>query len=289
VSLSQQISESGQRIARLKDLIREDPSNAKLQQRLTAEIKTQNGLIAQQASLNKSNAAAVKATGQAAHDAAVLAAADARDAARAAAELRQERVKSQQFQALGLTPEGLKPTPGSGSLLRRAIGLQDQIKGTVLDTDKNRAQLKRIVDFLKKNFHKAGRDVREAILGMLNDISDAFENKGPGTQKQGPLTATHGLRSAQIIKNLGLTVEQAEEIQRRLAHATVGGRLRGTSTTSPGTSTLPARTASSTGKDNIFVESHDDQARRQDSCQRRHSQSAKGSSAQPEAEARTAP
>jgi len=140
--------------------------------------------------------------------------------------------------------------------LRRAVGLQDQIKGTVLDTDKNRTQLKRIVDFLKKNFHKAGRDVREAILGMLNDISDAFDNKGPGAKKQGPLTSTHGLRTAQIIKNLGLSAEQADEIQRRLAHATVGGRLRGTSTTSPGTSTRPARTASSTGKDNIFVESH---------------------------------
>ncbi len=255
-SLAQQISDSGRRIAHLKDLIREDPTNVKLQKRLTDEIKKQNSLLEQQKNLNASNAATAKSAAEAAHAASVQATADAREAARAAAELRRERIKSQQFQALGLTPEGLKPTPGAGSLLRRAVGLQQQVKGTVLDTAKNRTQLKRIVDFLKKNFNKAGRDVREAILGMLNDISDAFENKGPGATKQGPLTSTHGLRSAQIIKNLGLSAEQADEIQRRLAHATVGGRLRGTSTTSPGTSTRPARTASSTGKDGIFLESH---------------------------------
>jgi hypothetical protein len=226
ITLEQQIKNAAARIAHIKDLIREDPSNAKLQERLTAELKTQNGLIAQQKSLNESNAAAARRTAQDAHAAAVQAAQDRRQAAReaeqAAAERKRARTKSDQFEALGLTAEGGKRTPGSSALLRRAQSLQNQLKGTTLDGSKTSQQLARIVAVLRKNFKTAGKDVREAILGMLNEIDSALEGGKKGGS--GPLTKTTGLNTNKLIADLGLSPEQARALRGRLSGFNSGGR-----------------------------------------------------------------
>jgi len=152
------------------------------------------------------------------------------------------------FKRLGLTAEGDKPTPGGPALLKRALGLQRQIKGTILDTPKTRGILKKIIAELKRNLKGASQAVRAAILEMLNDISGAFDEGA----KKGPLTSTHGLATAQIIKNLGLSPEQADEIQRRLAHATTPGRR---ATNAPGASGGPDRRRGR-GGEGFFVESH---------------------------------
>jgi hypothetical protein len=170
------------------------------------------------------------------------------DVARQIIEQRREQRNRKDFLDLGLTAEGDKPTPGGGALLRRANSLEEQIKGTVLDTEKTRKILDAIQNKLRGNLRGVGKSVREAILQMLNDISDALEGKGTGAKK-GPLTSTHGLATTQIIKNLGLTVEQAEEIQRRLAHATVGGALRAS-----GGGIRTVRPQGESGR--IFLESH---------------------------------
>jgi len=104
---------------------------------------------------------------------------------------------------------------------------------------------------LRKNFKTAGKDVRSAILDMLNQITSALDGKDPGAKK-GPLTSSHGLATAQIIKNLGLTVEQAEEIQRRLAHVQTGGTI----SRATGSGIQTARPQGESGR--VVVESHVD-------------------------------
>lgn len=135
---------------------------------------------------------------------------------------------AEQFDILGLTAEGQKRTPGSRALLRRARSLQQQVKNTPLDTAKTRQQLQNIVRVLTGAFGKAGKDVRDAILGMLNDISDALEGRGT---KRGPLTKTSGLNTRKILEGLGLTPQQERELRDRLAHFnTAGVKLTGAPT-----------------------------------------------------------
>jgi len=130
------------------------------------------------------------------------------------------------FKLLGLTPEGDKPTPGRGSLLRRAQSLQDQVKGTVLDTPKTNRILDTIVARLRNKTKAVGRDVRRAILDMLNDISSALEGDGGG--QAGPMTkfAKRGVEG--LVKGLGLTEDQVKEIRQRFSQFnrfdTSGGR-----------------------------------------------------------------
>lgn len=126
-----------------------------------------------------------------------------------------DQTKAAQFEALGLTAEGQKRTPGRGALLRRAQSLREQIKGTVLDTPKTRAELARIVAVLKNTTKKAGRDVRAAILQMLNDITNALE--GGSSKQSGPMTrfAKRGVEG--LVKGLGLTEEQVKEIRQRFS------------------------------------------------------------------------
>jgi hypothetical protein len=134
--------------------------------------------------------------------------------ARELADQRRERRKAAQFESLGLTEEGDKPTPGSGSLLRRAKSLQDQIKGTTLDTDKTRGQLQRIIDTLRKNFKTAGKEVRQAILDMLNDISSALEQDTGNDARQ---ITPGGIRPLQrLIAGLNLTEEQIRQLEQNM-------------------------------------------------------------------------
>jgi hypothetical protein len=133
-------------------------------------------------------------------------------------EKRREAVKTSQFLALGLTGEGDKRTPSAKALLRRVANLRDQIKGTPLDTKKTRTELARITKVLRGAFGKAGKDVRDAILSMLNDISGALSSgtkTGTGTSGTGELTRG-GIRSTEkLIAGLGLTPEQEAAIRAR--------------------------------------------------------------------------
>lgn len=120
-----------------------------------------------------------------------------------------------QFEALGLTPEGDRPIASRQALLRRAKSLQDQVKGTILDTPKTRRDLARIVNVLRQTTKGVGRDVRRAILDMLNDISSALE--GGSSAQKGPMTkfAKRGIEG--LVRGLGLTAEQVKEIRQRFS------------------------------------------------------------------------
>jgi len=128
-----------------------------------------------------------------------------------------EATKARQFKALGLTSTGEALTPGAGSLLHRAKSLREQVKGTVLDTPKTRSELTRIVNFLKSHLKTAGKEVRQAILNMLNDISSAAD------QKKGPLTKTSSLNSNKLLQGLDLSGADARTLKARLSNFNSAG------------------------------------------------------------------
>jgi hypothetical protein len=152
------------------------------------------------------------------------------DTLRQQSEQQAQQIEEKQFLALGLTKEGQKRLPGKGALLRRLGTLRDQIKGTVLDTAKTRAQLQKIENVLRSATKKLSAGVVQAILDMYGDISGALEGGGGGAQ--GPITkfAQRGVK--QIIDGLGLTAEQAKALEQRMSGVgasgvATGGRLPG--------------------------------------------------------------
>ena len=75
--------------------------------------------------------------------------------------------------------------------------------------------LNQIVAVLRNKTKEVGRDVRQAILDMLNDISSALEGDGGG--QAGPMTkfAKRGVEG--LVKGLGLTEDQVKEIRQRFS------------------------------------------------------------------------
>lgn len=169
-----------------------------------------------------------------------------------AQELREQAQKEFQgdiFERFGLTREGDERVPGGAALRKRARNLLDMIKGTALDTDKNRQILRGIINTTNKEFRQAGRAVRQAALDLLNDISSAFDQGGT----KGPLTKTSGLNTKKILEGLGLSPEEINELRGRLSSINTAGRQLG-AIASP---TAMAGAASFGGAQGaIVVESH---------------------------------
>jgi hypothetical protein len=298
--LNVQLANSEKRAAHIRDLLREGPNNAKLQQRLTAELVKQEGLRQGIASAARSAADATDATAEAAKQEALaardtmlawkdlatnqatltkglqddLSAAKDRESTlerlvalnRADVDLANQLVSATQarrdlekeiadnkkkariaaaFKALGLTPEGETPAPSAGALLKRATTLQETIKGTVLDTDKTKTQLQKIVAFLKKHLKGTEREIRQAILDMLNGIADTDEKKGP-------LTKQAGLNTKKILEGMGLSPEEIRELRGRLSNLGAGSGL---AKPGGGAATRAVREGGF-GNNPVFVESH---------------------------------
>lgn len=128
--------------------------------------------------------------------------------------------KADQFEQLGLTREGGQRVPGVGALSGRLATLREQVKGTFLDTKKTQAEFARIAAVLVQGPKKVGRDVRAAILQMLQDIFGALDQGG----RQGPLTKTSGLNTKKILEGLGLSEQQIRELRGRLSSFNTAGR-----------------------------------------------------------------
>lgn len=142
------------------------------------------------------------------------------DKRREQAERQRDLRVGRQFEALGLTEEGQERVPGVSSLSKRTASLQEQIKGTFLDTEKTRSQLERIARVLSGAFGKVGRDVRQAILEMLNDITSALQG-GPG--QAGQLTKFQKTGIEDILEGVGLSAEEVKELRQRLSRVGPGG------------------------------------------------------------------
>jgi hypothetical protein len=136
------------------------------------------------------------------------------------AEARKQRTQSRQFEALGLTAEGEERTPSRETLRRRLASLREQIKGTTLDTAKTRSELEHISRVLRGQFGKTGRDVRDAIKKMLDDIADALSGKTAGGSIH---TAFKKQGFKALLTGLGLTPDQERELRSRLEQRGPGG------------------------------------------------------------------
>jgi hypothetical protein len=250
-SLAGQLADSLARARHLRDLIREDPNNVRLQQRLTAELEKQASLRGEIADAARRAAEDDKRAAEEAKRAADEAARRAKEQRQAATERRIARRQGAQFTALGLTAGGEQRVPGVGALRRRLGTLRGQVEGTFLDTAKTNRQLDAIGRVLSGRFGKVGRDVRDAILEMFNTIANALE--GGGKKLEGPLTKTSGLNTAKIAEGMGLTPEQERELRARLSHFNTAGRaLAGGAGGGGGIRTV--RPAGESGQ--IVVESH---------------------------------
>ncbi len=158
-------------------------------------------------------------------------ASDAEDAAQERIDNRRERARARrearaaahagdQFEALGLTREGDQRVPGIGALRRRATSLLEQIQGTDLNTARNR---NRIGAVLSAQFKDAGREVRQAILSMFNEISAALEQGSKSTQRQ--QTKFRVANTTEILSGLGLSEDEQQRLRRRLSRLGPGGTI----------------------------------------------------------------
>ena len=154
---------------------------------------------------------------------------DAADAAENARDARQARLQAQhdarerqQFLALGLTAEGEARTPGIAALRNRGRNLLAQIEASGLDTPQIQQFVRQISAVFTDQFDKAGRDVRQAILGLFNTISSALNDGADGVNK-GPRTKFRVVNTSNILSGLGLSEDEEKALRSRLSRIGAGG------------------------------------------------------------------
>jgi hypothetical protein len=127
--------------------------------------------------------------------------------------------RAAQFEAIGLTAQGEQRVPGIGALRRRGQALLRQISGTDLDTAANR---ERIGAVLSEQFKDAGREVRQAILDMFNEISGAL-NTGSKSLDDAMKTPFRVVNTTEVLSGLGLSEEETQRLRSRLSRLGPGG------------------------------------------------------------------
>jgi hypothetical protein len=151
---------------------------------------------------------------------------DARERAEEARKRAQEAERAarqaRQFRTLGLTAEGDEPTAGVGALRRRLGQITERIQGTALDTNKTRAQLRRIAKVLSGQFGAVGKEVRAAIDQMFDDIAAGLDQGG---KRKGPLTKFRVADANDILGGLGLSPDEVRRLSGRLSKVGVGGTV----------------------------------------------------------------
>jgi TP901 family phage tail tape measure protein len=293
--LNRQLRDSETRAAHLRDLIRADPENTKLQQRLSAELTKQATLQEQIAAEGeRSVAAAAEATAAARAQVAAMfdlraaqadlttslqdnlrvakereqnltrlrdlnrgdldiaqqlvnATRERRDLEQQIAQNQREQRQARQFQQLGLTATGEKRAPGIQALIGRQASLEEQVKGTFLDTNKTRQKFKDIAAVLAQGPKEVGREIRLAILAMFNEIAGALKE---GTET-GPLTKFQKTGSEKLLAGLGLSEEEIKALRQRLAQVGPGGTVPGQGIAAFGFNVQP--TSGTTGGGTIIV------------------------------------
>lgn len=147
-----------------------------------------------------------------------------KDVAQKLADQQREQRRSRQFEALGLTAEGEERAPSIRSLRRRGESLEERIKGTSLDTKKNRQILENAAKVLSGQFGKVGRDVRLAIEAMFDEIAAGFKK---GDKTVGPLTKTTSLNTKKFLEGLGLSPSEENALRSRLSSLNSAGMAPG--------------------------------------------------------------
>lgn len=141
------------------------------------------------------------------------------DAAQELKEARKRQRNASQFQALGLTAEGASRVPGVAALRRQLGSLEGAITGTFLDTRKTESVLNRVRKVLSGGLGAVGRDVRDSVKGILDDLNRQLKNHEQG----GPLTKFRVVNTDQVLAGLGLSADVLKEARARLARLGPGG------------------------------------------------------------------
>jgi len=142
---------------------------------------------------------------------------------RRAVENQRRQEQAAQFRALGLTGTGQERVPFAATLRRQAEQLSQAIKGTPLDTDKNRNVLSRITDVLSgenKRLGKVTEDTRRTIKDLIDAIRDPLKDADRSDVSK---SLFRHLSPNKLARQLGLG-DDRDSIRRAAAVLSVVGR-----------------------------------------------------------------
>ena len=149
-------------------------------------------------------------------------AAAAKEAAKAAKERRQAALQAKEFKVLGLDPTGQAFSPGLRALRRELGNVRGKIKGTNLDTSKNKGLLGNVTKLLfGKDAHSLTKDVRDTVKQMLDALNDSLKNAS------GPETRFKQANTKKLLAGLGLSPAQMKAARARLSQLGAGGTVPG--------------------------------------------------------------
>lgn len=128
---------------------------------------------------------------------------------------------ARQFKALGLTANGDARVPGVKALKGELGKVTDAISGTFLDTSKTKGILTHLRQVLSGGMGAIGRDVRDKVKGILDDLNNQLKNHA------GDQTKFRHISSAKFVASLGLnlTPEQTRAVRSKVAQIGAGGAV----------------------------------------------------------------
>jgi DNA repair exonuclease SbcCD ATPase subunit len=123
-----------------------------------------------------------------------------------------ERVQRQQFGALGLDPlTGGERIPGVRELRDQLGDLKAAVRGTFLDTSATTSLMARIRKVLSGGLGAVGRDVRQKVKEMLDEIDNQLADR----QRQ--RTKFRAVDTSKVLAGLGLNPDQIRELRGRIS------------------------------------------------------------------------
>lgn len=144
-----------------------------------------------------------------------------RQAGQQAAQDRLTQISAREFFTLGLGPTGDARVPLKATLRKRLGTLSEAVKGTFLDTEKTRKQLAGIRKVLSESIVPS--DVRAKIRDLLDQIRQELNQGLQGDQTRFKHISTEALLAGVT----GLTRQQRQQLQARLAQYGAGGTVPG--------------------------------------------------------------
>jgi len=147
------------------------------------------------------------------------------EASKAAQEARAKRRSARQFRLLGLTAEGDDPVAGVKGLRRQLQAATKALDGTFLDTRKTQSLIARIQKILSGGLGKVGKDVRQKIQDIIDDLNNKLKSQSVDVTKfqasaRGQFAAAGALGGQTITVHGGIHlhgIQNVKEFENELA------------------------------------------------------------------------
>jgi len=130
-----------------------------------------------------------------------------------------DALQAAQFQALGLTASGAAPTQSRNVLQRRFGTLSAAVKGTSLDTKAWRDQMAKIRSVLNSSWKTLTVETRGWIQDFFDETRRALDQGQTSVRK----VRLRQMSSAEFVRGLGLSPDQARAVAARYAGLSPGG------------------------------------------------------------------